>query len=88
VEQLITTVVLVCFNFALDVRDTVTHQTQVPAYYEVEESNKIPEVRPIPHHHLDSIQKGHLIGKRVSHRSSLARSRGRQPTPVKPEISG
>jgi hypothetical protein len=69
VEQLITTVIVVLFDFVLDVSDTATHQTRVPAYYEVEKSNHITEVRPLPHHHhnLHSIEKGHLTGKRVSH---------------------
>jgi hypothetical protein len=63
VEELLTTVILVSFNFALDVRDIVTHQTKVPAYYEVENSNHIAEVRPLPHHHLHNIQRGHLTEK-------------------------
>jgi len=29
-----------CFNFALDVKDSVTHQTQVPVYYEVASPQK------------------------------------------------
>jgi hypothetical protein len=69
-EELITTVIVVLFTFGLNVKDTVTHQTQVPAFYEVEKSNNISEVRPLPNHHLHGIQKGHLTGKRAE------RSRG------------
>jgi hypothetical protein len=45
VEELLTTVILVCFNFALDVRDTVTHPTQASAYYEVDKSNNTTKGR-------------------------------------------
>jgi hypothetical protein len=48
VEELITTVILACFNVALDVKDIITHETQVPAYYEVEKSNNITEVKALP----------------------------------------
>ena len=68
-EELLTTVILVSFNFALDVRDIVTRQTKVPAYYEVEKSNNLTEVRPLPHHHLHSIQRGHLTEKGISGRN-------------------
>jgi hypothetical protein len=47
-EELITGVLLVFVSFALDVRDIVTNQTQVPTYYEVEKSNNITEVTPLP----------------------------------------
>ena len=68
-EELLTTVILVSFNFALDVRDIVTRQTKVPAYYEVEKSNNLTEVRPLPHHHLHSIQRDHLTEKGISGRN-------------------
>ena len=55
-EEFLTTVVLVCFNFALDVKDTVTHETRVPAYYEVEKSDNITEARRLPYNHLHNIQ--------------------------------
>ena len=44
-EELLTTVILVCLNFALGVRDTVTHPTQVLAYYEVDKSNNTTKGR-------------------------------------------
>ena len=47
-EELITTLILVSINFALDIKDTVTHQSKAPAYYEVEKSDDLPEVRPLP----------------------------------------
>ena len=58
VEEFLTTVIVVCFNFALDVKDTFTHRTRVPAYYEEEKSNNITEVKRLPYHHLHSIQRG------------------------------
>jgi hypothetical protein len=33
VEEFLTTVILFSFNFALDVRDTLTHQRQAPLKY-------------------------------------------------------
>ena len=74
-EELLTTVLLLSFNFALDIRDGLTHQTNAAAYYEVENSNNVTEVTP--HLRSNSIHKGHLTEKRVSYRSSLAYSRGR-----------
>ena len=85
-EELITTVFLVWFNFALGVRDTVTHQAEAAAYYEVEASNNLPERKPLLHHHAHSIGKAHSAGEKASHQSSLAYSRGRSPTPVNSKI--
>ena len=64
-KELRTRVILVTFVFALDFENTLTHQTQAPAYYEVEKSDNLPAVRP-PHHHLHSMQTGFITGKRVS----------------------
>ena len=59
-EELITTLILVSVNFALDIKDTVTNQSKAPAYYEVEKSDDLPEVRPLPRHHLHSSRNAYL----------------------------
>ena len=66
-EKLITDVISVCLNFALDLRDTVTHRTQATAYYKVENSITLTEVRPLLHPHVQSVDKAHLARKRVPH---------------------
>jgi hypothetical protein len=49
-EELITTVILVTFGFALDFNNTLTQQSQASAYYEVEKSDNLAAVKPSPHH--------------------------------------
>ena len=49
-KEFITTVILVAFNFGLDVRDTFTHHTGTPAYYEVEKIDNAPQARSVLHY--------------------------------------
>jgi len=63
-----TTVILVWLNFALDLRNTVTHQPQATAYYKVENSITLTEVRPLLHPQVQSVDRSHLARKRVSYR--------------------
>ena len=62
-EELLTTVLLICFNVALDANGVFTPQPQVPTYYEVEKRNNITELRRPPYH-LHSMQTGYITGKR------------------------
>jgi hypothetical protein len=87
-EELITTVILLSANFVLDIRDTVTHQSKAAAYYEVENSENLSEVRRLPHRHAPNIGKVHLAEKKVSHRLSVANSRRRSRGVARPEMSG
>jgi hypothetical protein len=64
-EELLTTVSLVCFNIALAASGAFTPKTEVPTYYKVEKRNNITEVRRLPYH-LQSMQIGSITGKRVS----------------------
>jgi hypothetical protein len=64
-EELLTTVILICFNVALDANGAFTPRPQVPTYYEAEKGNNITEVRRLPYH-LHSTQTGYITGKRVS----------------------
>jgi hypothetical protein len=73
-EELITTVIVLIANFGLNLRDSVTHQTQMPTYYEVEKSDNLAEINPLPHHHLHHIGKSHLAGNKASRRKSLTDS--------------
>jgi hypothetical protein len=63
-EEFITTVIVLAFNCALDVRDMVTRQSQVATYVEVDKNTTTGEVRLLAHDHLHSAQKGRLTGKR------------------------
>ena len=64
-EELLTTVILICFNIALDANGAFTPKPKVPTYYEVEKRSDITEVRILPYH-LHSMQTGYMTGKRVS----------------------
>jgi hypothetical protein len=64
-EELLTTVILICFNIALDANGAFTPKPNVPTYYEVEKRDNITEVRSLPYH-LHSMQAGYITGKRVS----------------------
>ena len=43
-EELLTTVILVCFNVALDANGAFTPKPNVPTYYELGNRNNITEV--------------------------------------------
>ena len=58
-EELLTTVILISVTFALGVRDTVTRQTKVPSYYEVEKRDDMTQASLVPHH-LRHVQREHL----------------------------
>jgi len=58
-EELLTTVILICFNVALEANGAFTSRPQVPTYYEVEKGNNITEVRRLPYH-LHSMQTGYI----------------------------
>jgi hypothetical protein len=64
-EELLTTVILICFNIALDANGAFARKPKVPTYYEVEKGNDLTEVRRLPYH-PDSRQTGYITGKRVS----------------------
>jgi hypothetical protein len=61
-EELLTTVILICFNVALDANGAFGPKSKAPTYDEVERRNNITEVRP---YHPHSIQTGYITGKRV-----------------------
>ena len=64
-EELLTTIILICFNVALDANGAFTPKPKVPTYYEVEKRNNITEVRRLPYH-LHTMQTGYITGKRAS----------------------
>ena len=66
-EELMTNLILVGFNLALDLKDTVTHHPQVAANYEAEKNSNITGVRSLANPHLDTIQNEHLTGKSLFH---------------------
>jgi hypothetical protein len=66
-EELITKLILVGIIFTLDFKDPIADHAQVAAYYEVEKSSNITELRPGRHPDLHTIQKEQLTGKRVFH---------------------
>jgi hypothetical protein len=65
-EELLTTVILICFNLALDANGAFGPKSKAPTYDEVERRNNITEVRP---YHLHSMQTGYITGKRVFSRN-------------------
>ena len=82
-EELITTVVLVVFNFGLDVRDTFTYQSRRAAYYEVERIDNVPESSAVVQYRAHSRGRTGLASKRVFHRLTHVDSHKRLGTPVK-----
>ena len=70
-EEFITTVILVAFNFGLDVRDTFTRHTGTPTYYEVEKSDNVPQARSVSHYQVHSKGGKGRAGKRVLHRVTV-----------------
>jgi hypothetical protein len=49
-EELLTTVILVCFNIVLAANGAFTLKLKLPTYYKVEQRNNITEVRRLPYH--------------------------------------
>ena len=64
-EELLTTVILICFYVALDANGAFTPKPNVPTYYELGNRNNITEVTRLPYH-LHSMQRGYITGERVS----------------------
>ena len=64
-EELLTTVILICFYVALDANGAFTPKPKVPTHYEVEKRSNITEVRRLPYH-LHTMQTGYITGKRAS----------------------
>lgn len=74
-EELITTVIVLSFNFALDVRDTLGHQSRTAAYYEIEQSDSTAEVGSLSQYHVQNKGGTRTTAKRVFHRSTKAAGR-------------
>lgn len=87
-EELITTVIILSFNFALDVRNTFSHQTGTPAYYEVKKSDNVAEARSSFHYLVHSRGKRDLADKRVFHRWTVVDSHKRLGTAGESQIAG
>ena len=87
-EELITTVVLVAFNFALDVRDSFTYQSRAAAYYEVERIDSVPESSASVQYRAQSKGRTGLASKRVFHRFTDVDSHKRLGTAVKAKSAG
>ena len=62
-EELLTTVILICFNVALEANGAFTPKPKVPTYYEVEKRNNMTEVRRLPYH-LHMMQTGYITWKK------------------------
>ena len=73
-KEFITTVILVAFNFGLDVRDTFTHHTETSTYYEVEKSDNVTQARSVLHYQVHSKGGKGRAGKRVFHRVTVVGS--------------
>jgi hypothetical protein len=77
VEELITTVILVSLTFALDLKDALAHESTKPAYYEVEQSDNLPQEKSLARHHLHRSGGTGLAGDGIFHRVILAYSKER-----------
>ena len=78
-EELITTVFLVWFNFALGIRDTATYQAGAAAYHEVEARNNLPEWKPLLHHHAHQKKRIQPERKPLTNRLWHIREGGHPP---------